>query len=193
MKPALWGPGLWQALFACAWSCPSESESLLRDLVMRLTPALLPCVLCRSHFKEKRPDVTRQIKGEPRTASDVFRWLYYLKHEVNKTKRQKSISLDDFTLRYALHGPVVDDVLLGDALVLVAMDAHTRRLDDKYVQFCTTLATLLPIAHDAELRRALLVCRKPIKASAVHTAQAARVERGLPTLTEQHYVTISEM
>lgn len=193
MKPALWGPALWQALFACAWACKPEQEAQLRDLVVRLLPALLPCKLCRDHFKDKRHEVSRQAKVEPHSASEVFRWLYYLKHEVNKTKRQKSISLDDFTLRYALHGPVVDDVLLGDALVLVAIDAHTRRLDDKFLELCAVLATLLPIAHDAELRRALLVSRRPIRAAAVHAAQAARVERGLPTLTENHYATIVDM
>jgi hypothetical protein len=183
--PTLWGPALWQTLFACAWHCTDVAA--VRRLLFEQIPFLLPCAKCRDHFASKRAMVTRKIKGEPQTAEALFKWLYHLKDEVNKTLRRPSLTLDEVTERYAFHGGAVDDVALGDALVFVAMGARETQRDDLFVECCHTLAHVLPLPDDSQLRRALADARKPVVPCAVRAARAARVERGLRVLPQAHY------
>lgn len=193
-NPHLWGPPLWQCLFACAWH--GADFEALRELLFVQLPLLLPCEKCRHHLVANRPAATRKAGGEPRTSAQAFRWLWFLKDEVNRSlrPRQPSIDLDDLRARYSLHGGVVDDVALGDALVLVALDARRRDLDDDFVRFCTaSLAVLLPLPADAELLLALRAMQRPIVANAVRCAKASRVERGLPPLPEAHYRRIASL
>lgn len=192
MQPFLWGPGLWQAVFACAWVCRTQHVPALRDLLLRLLPVLLPCERCRFHFIEKKAKVKRRAGGEPRDSRTAFRWLYYVKDEVNRTKACRSPPIADVETKYALHGPVVDDVLLGDALVLVALDAQERAVATLCAEFCATLAMLLPLPNDSELRTRLskVNMARPIVPQVVAAAHAARVERGLPTLSLKEYLDI---
>ena len=183
--PTLWGPPLWQALFSCAWHCTDVAA--LRTLLLVQIPLLLPCAKCRDHFASKRGLVTRRAKGEPQTGEGFFKWLYYLKDEVNKTLGRRSLTLDEVTERYAFHHGAVDDVALGDALVLVAMGAKDTKRDDLFVECCHTLGALLPLPDDSQLRRALHAMQKPVVPNAVRAAKAARVERGLGVLTQTHY------
>ena len=145
MQPTLWGGALWQALFACCTHADEADFPKLYDLVFRLTPLLLPCEKCRAHFLSKRATVTRRAGGDPVCGEDVFRWLYILKDEVNKSKRVRSIEFEHFRRKHELHGGIVDDVALGDALVLVSLDARKRELDDLFVELCHALAALLPL------------------------------------------------
>ena len=115
-NPTLWGPALWQALFACAWHCPPQAFDALFDLLMRQVPLLLPCQLCRRHFGERRAQVTRRAGGEPTKPLEAFVWLWHLKDQVNRSLGQRSTSLADVTERHAAFGAPVDDVALGDAL-----------------------------------------------------------------------------
>ena len=193
MKPILWGPSVWQALFACAWACPAQRLDRLLALIQTQVPPLLPCAKCREHFARHVPRVNRRARGEPRDAEHAFRWLWYLKDEVNATLRRPSITLEDLTERYLLHGAIVDDVALGDTLVLLALSAHELQRDDVFVDLCQTLAVLLPLPHDSCLRKALAaITERPVVPAAVRAAKAARIERGLRPLTLSHYRAASE-
>lgn len=192
MNPYLWGPGLWQALFACAWAAKPAAGQALRRLILDLLPLLLPCEKCILHFLKKHSVVTLRVKGEPDTPERAFRWLWNLKNEINGTLHVRSIGIDDLAQRFLFHGPVVDDVLLGDSLVFLAMGAHASRRDDLFLEFCGILGSLLPLAEDSELLMALRGMKRPIVAGAVRAAKAARIERGLQVFNHAHYKCASE-
>lgn len=204
MQPTLWGPALWQVLFACAWTCAAADFESLRTLALDVLPLLLPCAKCRQHFVDNRSRVNRRARGEPRSADEMFRWLWFLKDEVNETVRREasrapprggvqSVPLARVRERYALHGGLVDDVLLGDTLVLVAIEAHREKRDELFLQLCALLARLLPLPKDSELRCHLEnTTRGPIVNAALRAARGARVERGLPQLTLAHYKAAGE-
>lgn len=191
-NPILWGPPLWQAMFACAWHCDAASFEHLYELLLRQIPLLIPCEKCRHHFATNKTTVDRRARGEPKTPEHAFRWLWYLKDEINRSLRRSSVSLDDVTERHLLHGGIVDDVALGDALVLVAIEARTLDRDDLFVSLCHTLTRLLPLPVDSELRRELEVASRPIVPAALRAAKAARIERGLPQMPLAHYRSMSD-
>lgn len=193
MHPSLWGPGLWQALFACSWGCRKAHARMLGDLLLRLVPLLLPCEKCRLHFVAKQAKVKRLARGDPQDSASAFRWLYFLKDEVNRTNGLRSPPLEVVQTTYAFHGPLVDDVRLGDALVLVALEAHELHREELCAELCRALARLLPLPADSELRRHLARVdgARPVVPQVVKAARAARVERGLTQLPLAHYRELS--
>ena len=191
MNPILWGPAVWQAMLACAWTCRVEnSDALVR--LMTLIVTILPCEKCRTHYQRHRMVLRRRAKGEPRKPQEVFRWIWLLKDEVNKSLGQPSISFEDLTERFRFHGGVVDEVLLGDTLVLFAVSCLQLQWDAEFMQLCGLLAALLPLPCDSQLKAALECIRqKPIVPAAVRAAKAARTERGLPVLNQAHYLQMA--
>ena len=121
----------------------------------------------------------------------MFSWLYYLKDEVNKrgvVPPRPSITFHELTERYVFHGAVVDDVELGDVLVLFAIGATVLKKEPLFVELCDLLVSLLPLPHDSELVRHLVcVDERSVVAHTVRAARAARIERGLTPLTAAHY------
>lgn len=187
VRPTLWGPPLWQALFSSAWHADSCQWELLQHVVFLDVPALLPCEKCRAHFHRAVPILRRSVK-DPTTPSQVFEWLYLLKDRVNRTLGQKStITLVELRERYTFHAGVVDDVALGDAIVLMALYAHEHGNDDRFIEFCVRLGSLLPLPSDSQLIHALSHMRRPVATEAWRAARGARVERGLPLLSLPHY------
>ena len=195
-NPSLWGPTFWQMLFVCAWHCDAAHFEDLKQLVLHQMPLLLPCEKCQNHYTKHLPVVRRKAKGEPKTAEQVFKWLWDLKDQVNKSLRPPvpSISLDDLTARHLLHGAIVDDVALGDTLVLVALAASEPRVgrDDLFVTFCHTLAELLPLPEGSPVMKSLQSMKRPIRPATFHLAKCARIQRGLPVLPLRHYSYISD-
>ena len=189
-NPNLWGPAMWQALFACAWR--GADDARLTDLLLRLVPLLLPCRKCRNHFVKNRPAVARRAHGEPSTSEHAFRWLWFLKDQVNKGLGMRSVALEDLRQRYAVHGAVVDEVLLGDALVFVALEARVLERDDLFVELCAALAALLPLPDDSQFGRALEAVTRPVVPAARAAARAARVERGHPVASLAHYQAVAD-
>lgn len=191
-NPVLWGPAVWQAMLASAWQCAPANLPVLIDLLLRLVPLLLPCQKCRVHFAKHLPTVSRRAHGDPKTAKHAFRWIWFLKHQVNRSLGQQSIALDDLTERFALHGAVVDDVLLGDALVLIALEARALDRDALFLELCAALAILLPLPQDSQLHAVLAAATRPIVPCALAAARAARVERGVPVLGLVRYKTAAD-
>lgn len=192
MQPILWGPSLWQALFSCAWTCKTADVEALRTLLLHVIPMTLPCAKCRQHFVDHLPIVHRRARGEPKTPDHAFRWLWYLKDEVNKTLGRTSVPLSNVTEKHVFHGGIVDDVALGDTLVLVALDTHTLHRDDLFLELCTLLVRLLPLPKDSEMLRHLAHVKRPIVPSALRVARGARVERGLKPLVLAHYKAMAD-
>lgn len=192
MKQTLWGPPLWDALFACANACSDANFPLLRDVLLVHLPLVLPCELCRNHFRRHLPDVHRDAGGRPRDPAHAVVWLYYLKDRVNRSLRRRSPSLEDVQQRLRFEDSRVDDVALANALVLMAISAHAQKIDDVFQAFCKALAVLLPLAEDSNLRMGLGGgIERPIVASTARVARATRIEHGLRALPRSHYEAIA--
>lgn len=190
VQPTLWGPAAWQMLFMCTWNCSKRNFSKLTHLV-ECTGELLPCCKCRNHFARNRLKVNRRTKGIPDEPRKMFYWLYCLKDEINKELRISSISFEDLTERCVYHGAVVDDVRIGDMLVIFAISANILEKHSLFIDMCELVADLLPLPSDSELVVHLRRIRSAfLVADTVKAARAARIERGLQPLTTGHYKSL---
>lgn len=162
-------------------------------MVMDCVPMLLPCEQCRNHWVETNKMATTMLGRTPTTGDLMFRWLYHLKNAVYKTTRRISyVTLDDVTERHCFHGGIVDDVALGDVLVLMAITAEKLSREAMFIELCKHMFRLLPLPNDSELVKRLKTIKKPIVVHTVRAARAARVERGLSKLSEKHYRTVAD-
>lgn len=187
MKPALWGPGLWHLMFSITWNCRDhESTPALMRVIFYHIPTLLPCKLCQEHYVKHRGGLNRRL-GEPKTSAEVLTWLYYLKDEVNKGLRTRSISLDELRQRFLLFGGRLDDVLVADTLVMLAIATETTGDEDVFIDFCTHLTRLLPLPADSELLRNLQRVRRPVTAHAYRVCKNTRIEHGIRFPTLDHF------
>ena len=115
-----------------------------------------------------------------RTTGDVFKFLYYLKDEVNKSLNQRSIQLSELRERFAFSGGVVNDVLVADTLVIMAIHASANGNETLFVDFTQLLHVLLPLPHDSELGAVLSKFKTPIVYSAYTACRNTRLEHGHP-------------
>jgi hypothetical protein len=94
-KNSEWGPLLWQMLHGCAEKLGrAANHSLFLDqrremiFVLRDVENVMPCALCRNHYKTWR--VKRPIDQFPETQAEfreaVRMWLYDLHEDVNQSR-----------------------------------------------------------------------------------------------------------
>lgn len=184
--PSIWGPPVWDMLFGCAWKCTKENFSTLQRLV-DCTTRILPCELCRQHFRQHRPEVERRV-GVPNDPNRMIRWLYQLKTLVNQNLRRPSIPFDDLVERFTFSENAVNDVCLADALVLFAYTARTLALESVFVEMSACVSKLIPLPTDSELVRHLARVREvDVVVDAWRAARATRIERGYRPLSIEHY------
>ncbi len=110
-KNSEWGPLLWQMLHGCAEKLgKAPSHTIFLDqrremiFVLRDIENVMPCPLCRNHYKEWR--TRRPIDQFPETQSEfreaVRKWLYDLHENVNQSRGlQSGITLDKLGPMYA--------------------------------------------------------------------------------------------
>lgn len=189
MQASLWGPTMWHLLFACAWSCPVDAFEELKTLLFEIIPKTLPCVSCRRNYVA-HIGIVHKRAHIPRTPEHAFRWLWYMKDEVNKALKRTSIPMSEFIERYVLHGSLVNEVEVADMLMLVAIVAHAIERDDEYIQMCHIFSRLLPLPPEAALVRCLSVVRKPIVNAALCTARNTRKQHAQKVLVRAHYQAI---
>ena len=192
VDPTLWGPGMWHLLFATARGASHARVAEVTRLCMVLTPLLIPCDLCREHFAANARNATRKTRGVPKTAEDVFRWLFYLKDGVNRSTRSRSIPLHDLERRYELHGNVVNDVLVADTLVLLALHASSQGDGATLVEFARLLGQDLPLPEDSELKAVLGSFHEPVLHAAYAASKNARLERGVVAVPLEVFRRMSE-
>ena len=191
MKGTLWGPPLWNMMFACTWSADASRLSDIEDLLLEQLPFLLPCVTCRANYRKHIPIVHQKTNGRPRTSDAYFKWCWYMKNEVNRTTKHPSLPLAELVERYVLHGAHVPEVPLADVLVLVAISARSLQQDDLFIDFCTTLSKLLPIPQDSAMRTLLTQIQRPIVNSALRCARNTRLQHGMRPLVLSHYRAVA--
>ena len=188
MQPKIWGPPLWQALVACAYHCPPEDREDFWTLLTHHVPLALPCGKCREHAASTLPSLRRhRLRGAAPPALEAVAWVWYLHDRVNRTLGRVSIDREDLEERLAYHDGLLDEVALADVLVMMAVDAQYRRVEDVYAAFCEALLPLLPLPSDSQLRARIAPVSRPIVAHAVRAARAARAERGLRLRDAAHY------
>lgn len=165
MYSELWGPGMWHILFAAAWNGPETTDSPLTKLrrLLALAGELLPCPSCRLNHVAHHAALTRR-HGRPNSCGKVFEYLFYLKDEVNRTiageRHRRKLScrsppLERILERYSLRGDVVDESLVVDTLLMVAVDADQRDKQAEFREFCQLAAQLLPENRGSPLRACL--------------------------------------
>lgn len=183
MQPTLWGPGLWHLLFSISWN--SHDFGRLSRIILYFVPQLLPCFKCQDHYVHNHAILKRRL-GEPQTTRDIFVWLYRLKEEVNKQTKMGNLPLRDLEDRYKLHGGRMDDVLVGDTLILMAIHAEDNGESELFVEFCTTLADMLPLPEDSELVKSMKRVRRPVVTHAYRMCKNTRIEHGIAYPTLNH-------
>lgn len=192
VDPHLWGPGAWELLFASTWVVNKKNMELLRLLVFKLVPALLPCDLCRNHFHENARDAFRKVP-QPDTPERVFEWLHELKCRVNASTGARSLTLNELHKRYRFRDGIVNETAVCDALVCFAIAAERLQRPAEFVQMCAALSELLPIPADAALRDELSRVReRSVVAGAVRCARVSRIELGLRPNTVAHYRSFAD-
>lgn len=187
MHSTLWGPPLWEMMFACAWNVSAATHGLLNALLLHELPHLLPCETCRNNYERHEKVVKKLHKRPLRTVDDFVLWCWYLKDEVNKTTKQVSIPLNEVVERLLLHGPHVSEVRLADVLVLMALSARGTNRDNLFISFCHNLSQVLPLPKDSALRATLAIVERPICNSALRCARRTRIQHGVDTLVMAHY------
>jgi len=193
MKASLWGPPFWKALFDSAWSCKGDYTHLLPTLLLEVVPLILPCETCRKNYANHIPEVTAKAKCEPRDGKTSFRWLYFMKKEVNSTFKppRPNIPFGELSERYVLHGGSVHEVELADVLVLISLSSRDLKRDDAFIDFCRILSQTLCIPHDSSLKVHLSKMAKPIVNSAYKCSKSVRTEYGLPVPVLNYYKEMS--
>lgn len=112
-KNSEWGPLVWQMLHGAAEKLGRASnQSLFLDqrremiFVLRDIESVMPCALCRNHYKEWR--TRRPIDQFPETQAEfreaVRKWLFDLHEQVNESREISSgITFDQLSMMYGTY------------------------------------------------------------------------------------------
>ena len=191
MYPSVWGPTMWKLLFNIAMRATDDSMEDVRHFLFHVLPYVIPCHECRLHFRLHRAKVNKRAGGEPKSAEHMFRWLYYLKDEVNKNvTKQRSPPLQEVYAHHNRHfqfqkGWMTNDVELADMLVLVAIEAHDNDRDDDCIAFVQSIRRFAKLPY--ELDTELAEFRRPIVPKAMNVAKHVRAAHALPVHTVKQY------
>lgn len=160
MNEQVWGPLMWDMLFAIVWHAQESDMSDVKSVLTELMPKLLPCHDCRVGFLMHLPSVRRRT-GDPTTPAKAFSWLYHLKDEVNKSLKPpvKSIAMKDLQARFMIRDCLaVDDLKTSDLIILVAIEAKELQREKEYRDFCHLLSKLIPVVEKSILPNLLSSC-----------------------------------
>ena len=143
---------------------------------------LLPCERCQLHYV-KNYDSMRRRFGEPKDAMAAFEWIYHLKDHVNKITKRRSIPLSDLRERYEMSGGRMDDLLVAETLLLMALFSETHGTDCEFVDFCHSLHSLMPLPDDSELVFELRAMEQPIVSRTYRALKNVCIEHGVACTT----------
>jgi hypothetical protein len=152
-KNSEWGPLLWQMLHGAAEKLGrAPNQSIFFDqrremiFVLRYVETIMPCALCRNHYKEWR--TRRPIDQFPETQAEfreaVRKWLFDLHENINTSHAYESgVTLDQLGPMYSTYD--LKDLarqftfLMNRAVSLKAIDRELLRRFNTHYAFLSRI------------------------------------------------------
>ena len=98
MPPDVWGPIFWNAMHIVSLAYPAnpteEEKAGTRAFFESLT-TVLPCPICREHYKEKIVASPPAVNSK----GELIVWVWEIHNEVNKMLQKPEMSMEDFLAR----------------------------------------------------------------------------------------------
>ena len=148
---------------------------------------IIPCQDCQSNFKQHIKSIPS--RKYPKTRSELFSTLYALKKKVNSLNRSESITLDELRERLNLYA-FVDDILVSDTILLLAMSAQWNHQVPVLLEFCSILSDTLPMPKGSPLVAGLIQMAEPVVFSALRMNNDTRKARGVTVIDWSYLKTV---
>jgi hypothetical protein len=97
LPPATWGPIFWNTMHIVALGysmTPSEEEKMAAKHFYESLVYLIPCPICRVHYKEHLASMSVTEALDNRSA--LLEWTWKIHNEVNKELGKPTVTMDQF-------------------------------------------------------------------------------------------------
>jgi hypothetical protein len=139
MEPAVFGPTLWDAMFACAFHLPVESAAE----VFVAFESLVPCPHCRRHYRS----YCARYPFRPQSA-DPVQWAWTIRDMVNQSLGRPSLPFVTLEARRRTFTSCATPTDLVDCASLMALQVETvegcRALACAWTHFAALVARTAP-------------------------------------------------
>jgi hypothetical protein len=192
IKAYLWGPSMWDLLFACALNTPPSENDTLYQLLIDHLSFVIPCPTCADHYRSNIPVISKRVGHEPTDSETSFKWLYELKSQINKDlkKSSKNIQFEDFLERCLFHAHSIDLVRVCDLLVLVSIYCENAGTESAFLSFCGCVSKLVP-SKDETFVSSLTSIQNPIVASTYRMCRLVRIRLGMQVPILRQYKLVA--
>jgi len=95
MRPAVWGPILWNTMHIISLGYPEEPDEATRQAAgsfYRSLSLLIPCPICRTHYSK----LIQAIPPATESKDALVKWVFTIHNQVNKELGKAEISYDAF-------------------------------------------------------------------------------------------------
>jgi hypothetical protein len=104
MKPTIWGPRYWFVIHVATFRYPENpsqnDKDNMRNFVYSLANGILPCPVCRYHFKKYLENPDNNFEEALKNNSNIVKFFWNLHNDVNKRTNKPELSFNDFLLLY---------------------------------------------------------------------------------------------
>ena len=98
MPPDVWGPIFWNAMHIVSLAypaTPTDAEKAGTRAFFESLATVLPCPICREHYKEKIAASPPAVNSK----GELIVWVWEIHNEVNKMLQKPEMSMEDFLAR----------------------------------------------------------------------------------------------
>ena len=146
LDPHIWGPPLWDALFALALGSRDVDRMFA---VCRHLKQFLPCAECRTSYAKH----AEHLSESSHFAKDPVVWLWGARDFVNQKLGKQSITIPTLVEKNRILSCAISDDAMLDCVILMAAYALKDRSSG---DFCLMCAAIDALAADALPRSRLL-------------------------------------
>lgn len=102
MKPEVWGPHAWIFLHSVTFDYPDDPSESIKEQYKSFFESLqivLPCDMCRNHFKEnlKKFPLTKNVL---KSRKNLIEWLIDIHNNVNQSNNKPKLQYQDVVKKY---------------------------------------------------------------------------------------------